>query len=43
MDLFQNLSDKQIEAVKTIDEDLEEINFWDLFIGEFFDLIVGKM
>ena len=25
MDLFENLSDKQIEAVKTIDEDLEII------------------
>ena len=25
MNLFQNLSDKQIEAVKTIDEDLEII------------------
>ena len=25
MDLFENLSDNQIEAVKTIDEDLEII------------------
>ena len=26
MDLFENLSDNQIEAVKTIDEDLEIID-----------------
>ena len=38
------LNGKEIKSVElTIDEDLEEINFWDLFIGEFFDLIVGKM
>ena len=38
------LNGKEIKSAElTIDEDLEEINFWDLFIGEFFDLIVGKM
>ena len=38
------LNGKEIKSVElSIDEDLEEINFWDLFIGEFFDLIVGKM